>query len=598
MIGFAVFVALFSPFLLEATEARKLSECATHPALSLPPGLTNDKATNGYHQWVTSANVTTTYSGVVFLPTKSDPCKGMAMHWDILNDTIKLGIVVEATGWAAFGISETGGMRGADVMYYESSSDELFDAFVSDGYVKPSVDDSQDWSLQSVIKTEDGFLIVEAIRALDTGDTLHDRKIVDDSGLYIADHIIIGAWGDDDEIFYHWTNRVSSSVQLFPGGDGMGTAYDEFKKDMEERAEGSVTLLLDGYKIPTDETTYYDLCFTNEDLVKEGFFKNSFASTYIIGYEFLIAEENVPYVHHITVNGHSSMYNPLDKCSQLKLPMIAWAPGADFAHFRDGGMQMGNVDNSFNAFTIEYHFDNPNGLKNLVDSGSGVILHYSTAPVEHDIGMFIVGDPTVALEGKPVGNGKSKHEFVCPSECTQSLMQDDEITFITESLHMHQVGRRMTNEVLRGEVMVNEAIIDYFDFDQRGVATVRQEPYILKKGDSIRTTCYYESQDDTEFGYGSREEMCMTFFHYYPKQPLLFACGPSSWWGACNAKYEGTNLEGESNFDREFEVAPDPSPYSPPTPIPNGSTMLSPLPRKAFIAMFGFLGFFTHAIIY
>ena len=595
-VAFLALLLLLSFFGFQVTEARKLSECATHPSLSLPPdALTSETATNGYHKWVLEHNASSLYHGALYIPTTSDPCKGMAMHWDIHDDAIfSLAIAVEATGWAAFGMSETGGMRGADIVYYETLSGELIDAYVTDGYVRPTVDDSQDWVLERVTQTDDGFLIVQATRALDTGDAVQDRRIVNDSGEHVFDHIVIGAWGDDDEIFYHFSNRLSSSVQLFPGGDGMSTAIDVFRKDMEERAEGSVSLLLDGYEIPKRETTYYDLCFTNDDLVQAGLFKDSSDSTHVVGFEFLIDPNTVPYVHHITVNG--SPFGSGDSCSSAGLPFMAWAPGTDFFHFKDGGIEMGNADNAINAFSIQYHFDNPNGVKNLVDNGSGIVLYYSSAPVEHDIGMFVIGDPLVALTDQPIGNGKTKHEFLCPAECLEDGMTDDEITIIVESHHMHQVGRRMTNQVLRDDSILNEAVIDYYDFDQRGIALVRQEPYTLKKGDSFHTTCYYESQNDATFGLGSREEMCMTFYYYYPKQKFLFSCGPPLFWkGPCSAKYDSMTLDGDSNFDREFEVVnptpptsqPNPSP-TPPTP--NGSTILIYSPMTTlFSAIFGFL---------
>jgi hypothetical protein len=446
-------------------------------------------------------------------------------------------------------------MKGADLVYYQTSTGELVDAYVTDGYVRPTDDEKNDWTLDQVTETEDGFLIVQASRALDTGDVFHDHKIVDDSNEYVLDTILIGAWGDGD-MFYHGTNRVSSSVQLFPGGEGIGDPRMAFEKDMQERAEGSVTIQLDNYEMPSNETTYHRVCYAQDDLVNKGLFSGSLSNpNYILGYEFHIAPQSVPYMHHMLVYGHLSSSNSTDECNDVEstlVPILGWAPGVDYFHFHNGGFEVGNT---VNALTIEYHFHNPAGVTNVIDDGTGVDIYYSDEPVELDIGMFVVGDPKVGLMGEPIGDGKMMHAFTCPQTCTESAMESDEITILSESHHMHQVGKRMTTQVFRNDgTMINHAEINYYDFDQRGSAPVRQEPFVVKKGDSFRTTCYYESNNGAVFGHGSRDEMCMSFIYYYPKQNDLVVCGPHpEIVGECGtATHENVTLSSESNFGRLF----------------------------------------------
>lgn len=117
------------------------------------------------------------YENALFLPTKSDPCKGMAFHWNIVEDgtdsKIQIGVVVktssalEGSGWVGFGFSEAGGMRGADIVYYEAATNTIVDSNVGDGYLRPMRDQlSQDWSLVRGETTNDGFLLFEAERDL------------------------------------------------------------------------------------------------------------------------------------------------------------------------------------------------------------------------------------------------------------------------------------------------------------------------------------------------------------------------------------------------------------------------------------------------
>lgn len=567
MIRLLQFHLLFFTVLMATAEhilSSTTTSCATDPPLDLSsrPPASNADPMNGYQQWATSS-AASSYQNFVYIPKKSDPCDGMAFHWKtISSDKLKVAVAVQATGWSAIGFSETGGMKGADIVYYEANTNKLVDAYVKDGYVKPTEDDVQDWTLIDSKKTNDGFLIFEAERALVTGDTVHDRDIMDDSGPLVADHRLIGAWGNGERIGYHSDNRINTFVQLFPGDEGSGNAYETFQAQMAKLSEGSVTLALDNYEIPSDEvTTYHDACFSTKDLVATGLLENSSSDTHILGFEFHIDKDSLKYVHHIVVYGHIMEINQdenEDACIPWsKVPAMTWAPGDDFYYFPEGGgLQVGNVPGSFNAFTIEYHFDNIDRDENIIDNGSGVQLFYTNQPVEMEIGMIAVGDPSVNLIGEPVGNGKTMHTFTCSSSCSGQSFQDDEVTIIYEGHHMHQVGKRMTNELFRGDTLVNRAVVDFWDFDQNGVSQVQQQPYKMKKGDYYRTTCYYESDDeDTKFGLESQDEMCMTFLYYYPKQPFFYGCGYNNYGEVCGADYTYAALRSGSTFGR-FGTSP------------------------------------------
>ena len=64
----------------------------------------------------------------------------MKIYWKIEGETLKLALEAEATGWVGFGLGETTGMQGADVVYFEKASNTLTDAYVTATNAKPNPD--------------------------------------------------------------------------------------------------------------------------------------------------------------------------------------------------------------------------------------------------------------------------------------------------------------------------------------------------------------------------------------------------------------------------------------------------------------------------
>jgi len=338
------------------------------------------------------------------------------------------------------------------------------------------------------------------------------------------------------------------AVQLFSdaenvAGDGLAIFYEE----MANRADGSAFLRTYNYNIPRRKTTYEDVCYTASDMVDLGLYEDLSSTTHIIGFEFLVDPSSRKYLHHILLYGHLT-----SACSFWSGQVVAaWTPGNDFIFFPEGmGLEVGG--DIFKAFMLQYHFSNVDGDVGEIDDGSGVKIHFSNEPVDIEVGMAVMGDFQLSRSGLPIGQGKTMHQFICPPGCADStFVNNDEVTVIAEGHHMHQKGKRMVGEVMRGGEVVNTAVVDYWDFDQNGVSLVRQEPYVLKKGDSYRATCYFESNSrNVVWGEASFDEMCMTFLYYYPKQPQFLQCSPDNFQKECRSSYSVETLDSESNFDR------------------------------------------------
>jgi hypothetical protein len=134
---------------------------------------------DAYQSWLDVA--ASNYSNSLFFESTVDASQGVAVHWrlDRTAERIYLAVAARATGWVGFGISENGGMQGADILLFEAARpDALIDSYNLETRW-PLSDDCQDWTLTSSA-TDGGFLIFEANRAFDTGDG-QDRAIIPDA---------------------------------------------------------------------------------------------------------------------------------------------------------------------------------------------------------------------------------------------------------------------------------------------------------------------------------------------------------------------------------------------------------------------------------
>lgn len=190
-------------------------------------------------------------------------------------------------------------------------------------------------------------------------------------------------------------------------------------------------------------------------------------------------------------------------------------------------------------------------------------LYFSTEPRENDAAWLSLADPLTLLRGEPIAEGLTEYQFTCDGSCSSFALGGEPVTVIAESLHMHQSGVRMTNEVIRNGEVVNRANVDVFEFDQQGTFRVPQRQYQFFPGDSFRTTCYY--RDGGKFGLSSSEEMCIAFVLYYPAKTLNFGnFGEFPWICAtgidqlpvCSEELEVKNLFSEEELGRTFGTPP------------------------------------------
>ena len=511
-----------------------------------------------YLDWLTKRGIQ--YTKHTFLSSSratTNAPHGAAIHWNIDDHQIHIAVAARATGWLAFGLSENGGMRGADVVIFTAANNlTLTDAHVLHE-LYPIQDDCQNWALINSIVLRD-FIIFEAFRELDTFD-MQDMTIKNDSDLRITPTLVIMAWGDSEEMSYHGNNRVQSSLRLF----GNGMSETQLFLDTLKESEGNCELRANNFTIPSTETTYQSFCWDTNDLIALGIPVNE--KLHIIGADAIINEATRKYVHHFILRANalgtwerrSNNSQPFTCNEFLGIEMVyGWAPGGEPLTFpQDVGSPFGK--DGFLSFQLEIHYNNPDLDQGMVDS-SGLRLLWTTQKRTHDGGVLIIGDPGTRLQGQPVGDGLSLATFDCPSTCS-SMALDTPVTVLREEFHMHMSGVSARNKVKRNGTIVHEAHVDFFDFAQRGSLSLQQEPYQIVAGDTFHTTCYYQNDagSNKTFGFSSQEEMCMVFVYYFPRKLIAglipFVCGYGlDELSSCNAKYTQHELLPPSGANRTF----------------------------------------------
>jgi Copper type II ascorbate-dependent monooxygenase, C-terminal domain len=220
------------------------------------------------------------------------------------------------------------------------------------------------------------------------------------------------------------------------------------------------------------------------------------------------------------------------------------------------GFPLGPAKFGYRSFRLQIHYDNPELVEKVIDD-SGVRIFYVNTSRPIQVAMFEVGDPYVQLSGEPVGSGMSEHTFECGSGCSALALPTSGVTVIRSYLHMHKTGIQASNELIRNGTMVNKASVEYFDFAQQGNQAIQAEPYRVTPGDSFRVQCRYRTpSNDTVFGLGSSDEMCISYLLYYPRQIIEefqypWVCG-YQFADPCSADYSSRKLDENDELGRIF----------------------------------------------
>lgn len=531
------------------------------------PGAQGLESTPVYDQWL--AGINDKYPNEALMGENQQ----VALHWKIDGDVLRFAVAVEASGWVSFGISESGGMKGADMMMFTAKDKALVDAY-SVEYERPTEDTCSDnnWQyVDSKIDTEGNFMIVEAYRNL-TNDDPQDMNMFDDSDMSVPSHRLIAAWGNSDMVGYHGSNAVKQNVRFFANhsssnSNGPVTPSETMTtSDADSSTKIAFTdiepdMIIDfrapNYTIPVGETTYADFCYTASNLTAHGVPMTE--KSHLIGVDYLPGG-NEEMVHHIVIYATTTVDQG---CANTYQVIWTWAPGVDeFVLPEAAGIAFG--PGFYQTMRMEVHYTNVNGIPNRINQSGARIKFMGRDNLRaNDAGVLSLGDPLVSLRGQRIGHDYSRWEFNCPSSCLETYAPNQgPWTVFLNFLHMHEIGARMTfRHFDSNQTVLREHSVEHYDFYASGGYSVPASPFEFNVGDSFETVCYFKEHDNNAnrtFGLASDEEMCIEYLFYYPRIPTL-----ASWCGAnvdayqpsCGGDYNYTAVT-EAELNRSFGVEP------------------------------------------
>ncbi|CAM9357678.1 unnamed protein product, partial [Ascophyllum nodosum] len=231
------------------------------------------------------------------------------LFWTIDPDlqTIRVAVHAKAaSGWAGFGVSEMGGMEGADIVYYEAAAGSITDAHAIVAGTPVTDVCTQDWTLLSAEKGTIG-LVFEAERALETGDS-QDRAFTDDSAEGALPTTLIAAWGNTESISYHESNFAQGQVVMFGGVENSNS--DPLLGISSSSSVSFFDITAKNFTIPTDRTWYENTYLLASELP-------TLDEYHVIGFEAIVRNTTSKYVHHLVLTACTGTDDCGQACTEL-----------------------------------------------------------------------------------------------------------------------------------------------------------------------------------------------------------------------------------------------------------------------------------------
>ncbi|CAH1243297.1 MOXD1 [Branchiostoma lanceolatum] len=446
------------------------------------------------------------------------------LFWKFDDEKIEFEAHVQTTGWFGMGLSPNGGMPGSDIVigWVKDGKAHLTDRY-ADAKAQPPVDESQDWELVSGY--ENGtHTVLRFNRKLTTCDE-KDRVISGDTMR------VIWAWHDQDPDeasgvsgpSYHGSNRGTRATLLLQRivpeqTISTGTTYTH-------------DLLMNNVSVPgNQDTTYWCQLFKMPELG---------GKHHVIKAEPIVQPGNEGTVHHLLVYTCKKNPNitimpeghPGHQCYTPNMPgdwmecyqgsiMLAWAIGSgDIVYPEHVGYPISEDDDS-GYVMMEMHYDNPLLASGIRDS-SGIRLTYTPELRDNDLGTLEVGVLVNKYHVIPPHVQEFTSAGFCSTRCLNAFLEEhgQPIHIISANLHSHLLGVKLNARLIRDGVEIDIVRDDNYDFNLQYERKLKEELTIYP-GDILITECIYDSSHKdfvTYGGLGTPEEMCETFFMYYPK---------------------------------------------------------------------------------
>lgn len=220
-------------------------------------------------------------------------------------------------------------------------------------------------------------------------------------------------------------------------------------------------------------------------------------------------------LHHIVIFGVPREYADGSQFDCFDMPagaqiIAAWAPGASaFELPPDVGLALPGPGQSL---VMQIHYWNVPGYEDAFDrSGMGLCA----GPARAQTASYLnAGTASFAIPPRTMG-------FEAYGGCDGSVTSrlSGSVTAIAAFPHMHQLGRTITNGLLRAGTSTPEIVVrvDPWSFENQGL-TPLATPVRIDPGDSVYTHCVWDNTtaDTVTFGERTEDEMCGTALLVYP----------------------------------------------------------------------------------
>ncbi|XP_052090828.1 DBH-like monooxygenase protein 1 homolog [Mytilus californianus] len=438
------------------------------------------------------------------------------VYWKFNQTHITFEVHVKTRGYVGFGFSPNGKMYPSDVVVgWVKDGVPHFSDCHTVGHFQPVKDISQDWTLLHGEENNFGT-VLKFQRPLNTCDD-NDTDIVDDTM-----RIIFAYHPDDptDDTHMPWhgaTRRGAKSLLLLSTSKQYKLPNDSQTKDLVHHQ----------FHIPSKRTTYQCRVYSLEDISTKH---------HTIKFEAVIQKGHEPFVHHMNVykcHNYPRKYIGRNfECYTVPVDMMpcgnvvaGWAVGSGPFHFPPNvGLPIGENEKEY-AYVIEIHYNNPGAVTDLVDS-SGMRFTYTSHLRQYDAGLLTVGMRENHQHIIPPHYNEFKVQIEATKECISKGLTEaslDEIKLFAVWQHAHLLGKGITTRHLRNDVELEPIAEDeHYDFDYQETRLFKKEVPV-RKGDSIRVDCTYDSTLRNNITYGglsTANEMCFSFIYYYPRFPL------------------------------------------------------------------------------
>eukprot|EP01120_Amphizonella_sp_Union-15-10_P009128 TRINITY_DN3399_c0_g1_i1.p1 TRINITY_DN3399_c0_g1~~TRINITY_DN3399_c0_g1_i1.p1 ORF type:complete len:615 (-),score=52.27 TRINITY_DN3399_c0_g1_i1:93-1937(-) len=324
------------------------------------------------------------------------------------------------------------------------------------------------------------------------------------NGFELGDPDCIWKSGDQPQRTFNITHPGFADDRIGPSDPDRSCANKK-----QDDSEFEISFQFPNYSIPNSRTTYACRKFAFPD--QEDYHIVKFIAK--IDNSRLLHHQILYLCHSEPASVEQDNYN-CDKFGGSCITMAwGWAPGVtSFCLPQEVGFLVGKKNR---YALLEQHYNNPELLEGEHDS-SGVQIVLTPNLRNYSAGVLAVSVDQGSILIPPQSSTYSV-TGTCPSMCTSRWNRS--ITAFSSILHAHKRGRKIWTELYRnGHYLRDFARNDQYNYNSQ-VIDQDFSPIKLLPGDTLKTTCTYNSigvNNTVSGGPGTDDEMCMNFIFYYP----------------------------------------------------------------------------------